>query len=148
MKKILGLSLVLTSILLLSCSNNKKNEPQAEMTVKTYTEDSHNAKNSIDYKGTYKGDLPCADCEKIEVELKLDDNDYKRTSVYHKNGQTTKVEEKGTYSWDQSGNTITLNGVDGSSPNKYFVAENYLMQLDMDGNRITGEMANNYILRK
>ena len=31
----------------------------------------HNAKNSLDYIGTYKGILPCADCEGIETELEL-----------------------------------------------------------------------------
>lgn len=147
MKKILGLLLV--SALVISCSNKKEKEVVTE-TVTTTTEtvvDTHNAKNSLDYKGTYKGAIPCADCDKIEVELKLDDNDFTRTSVYHKNGKTTKAEEKGKYTWAEDGNTIILEGIT-DAPNRYRVGENTLTQLDMDGNVITGENALLYVLKK
>jgi len=147
MKKILGL--ILVSALIVSCSNRKDKEVVTE-TVKTTTTqvtDNHTAKSSLDYKGTYKGTLPCADCEKMEVELKLDDNDFTRTTTYHKNGKTTKFEEKGKYRWENNGNTIVLEGIT-DSPSKYNVAENRLTQLDMDGNAITGELASMYVLTK
>jgi copper homeostasis protein (lipoprotein) len=35
--------------------------------------DEHNAKNSLDYIGMYKGIVPCADCEGIETILNLRD---------------------------------------------------------------------------
>lgn len=147
MKKILGLAFV--AALIFSCSNKKNREVVTETVTTTTTEvkDDMTARNSLDFKGTYKGTLPCADCDKMEVELKLDDNDFTRTTVYHKNGKTTKSEEKGRYTWQNDGNTIMLEGI-SDSPSKYFVGENTLTQLDMDGNRITGTSANMYVLKK
>jgi uncharacterized lipoprotein NlpE involved in copper resistance len=34
------------------------------------------------------------------------------------------------------------------SPNRYLVGENTLTQLDMEGNKITGNMADQYVLKK
>ena len=48
--------------------------------------------------------------------------------------------------WNKEGNTITLEGED--KPNQYFVGENTLTQLDIDGNKIKGEIEEDYILRK
>jgi len=56
-------------------------------------------------------------------------------------------EKTGTYSWDGAGNAIILEGI-GNAPNLYFVGENMLIQLDMEGNRISGDLAERYNLRK
>lgn len=144
MKKIFVVALV--SMGFLSCSNSAKNADK-EIVEEVEVVDIHNAQNSLDYKGTYKGVLPCADCEGIETELKIDDEGYTRTTVY-KGKDDKKFEEKGTYSWDANNkNIIILDGVK-EAPNKYFVGENYLKQLDMDGNEITGDLADKYILKK
>ena len=38
--------------------------------------------------GTYQGDLPCADCEKIQAELILNaDSTYQYNTVYFKKGK-------------------------------------------------------------
>lgn len=51
--------------------------------------------------GTYKGTLPCADCEKIEAELVLNqDKTYQYHTVYHKNQEKHRYIEKGVYEWD------------------------------------------------
>lgn len=48
--------------------------------------------------GTYQGILPCADCEKIEAELKLhSDNTYIYNTVYFKRGKTYPFSESGTF---------------------------------------------------
>ena len=150
MKKIFGLALVSVSLIFASCTESaKKNTGTTEPTpVETTAPDTHNAKNSLDYKGTYKGELPCADCDKIEVTLKLGDNDYNLTSEYFKNNKSTlKDEAKGAYTWNAEGTIITLEGVK-DAPSKYMVQENQLKQLDMDGKEITGELASKYILKK
>lgn len=105
----------------------------------------HNASNSLDYKGTYDGTIPSASGQGMDVIITLSDNTYTKKVTYigKKDGA---FEEKGTYSWNEQGNTITLNG--SSAPNKYFVGENTLTQLDMDGKKITGDLADMYILRK
>lgn len=48
---------------------------------------------------------------------------------------------------NEAGNTITFDGLQ-NQPNQYFVGENTLTQLDMNGNKITGNLASNYILQK
>lgn len=106
----------------------------------------HNAQNSLDYQGVYSGKLPTASGEGVNVSITIEETTFvKKTEYIGK--KDAPIEEKGNYTWNNEGNTITLEGVK-DSPNKYFVGENTLTQLDMDGNRITGEHADLYILRK
>ena len=98
-------------------------------------------------EGTYIGILPCADCEGIKIELRLNkDLTYINRSRYI--GKEGKINEnKGSYTWNNEGNTITLSGIK-NAPSQYLVGENTLTQLDMAGNKITGKLAEKYILRK
>ena len=74
------------------------------------------------------------------------DLSYEIITVYL--GKREKIHrEKGTFTWNKEGNTIILNEIK-NAPNQYFVGENTLIQLDMEGKRITGELANNYVLVK
>jgi len=133
--------------LMYSCGGNMqktneqvKDEPTAQVV------DEHNAKNSLDYKGTYKGEIPAADAPGIIISITLSDNTYVKTMKYVDRGDKT-FEEKGDYTWNAEGNTIKLMGAK-DSPDQYFVGENTLTMLDMDGNKITGDMADLYILKK
>lgn len=106
--------------------------------------DASNARNSLDVIGVYQGTTPCADCEGIETTVQLLDSTYKTTLVYK--GKSTKAfEQTGSWKW-VNGSTIELQ--DAKAALKYFVAENKLIQLDGDGNKITGELAAKYILAK
>lgn len=109
--------------------------------------DSHTSQNSLDYWGIYKGILPCADCEGIELIIELNsDFSYSKKTTYLGKGDDKPIESSGIYSWNEAGNTITLAGEE--SPNQYFVGENVLFHLDLDGNRITGDLAEKYKLNK
>lgn len=105
----------------------------------------HNARNSLDWQGTYRGVLPCADCEGIETVVSLGgDSAYRIQSRYL--GRSDGVfSEEGRFSWNEAGNTVTLGGAE---PGQYFVAENRLIRLALDGSRITGALADNYVLDK
>ncbi|MFN3754337.1 copper resistance protein NlpE N-terminal domain-containing protein [Flavobacterium sp.] len=107
----------------------------------------HNAKNSLDYIGTYKGILPCADCEGLETIICINENNtYNIKTKYL--GKGNKIfEQKGTFSWNKAGNTIVLDH-EANGPNQYFVGENTLTQLDMLGKKITGDLASDYVLAK
>ena len=109
---------------------------------------SHNAQNSLDVEGVYRGTLPCADCSGIETKIELSSNyKYKIERKYLGKEDTKLSYSEGKYTWDTSQqNVIVLIGLD--APNQYFVAENMLIQLDMNGEKITGELANNYQLIK
>ena len=53
--------------------------------------------------------------------------------------------EQGRFNWNEAGNTITL---DGRRPARYFVGENRLIRLAQDGSRITGNLAEHYVMTK
>ena len=109
--------------------------------------DQHNARNALDYAGTYNGILPCADCEGILTIIELTyEGTYQKNVIYLGKGEEEVYESHGNFVWSEDGNKITLQGTEWA--NKYFVSENYLVQLDNDGNKITGDLADKYILRK
>lgn len=147
------LSMAIVSVLLWSCNNNNKSQKNTDAslidtvidTVKVA--DSHNAQNSLDWSGTYKGITPCADCEGIETEVTLN-NDMTFIVKTKYKGKSDKVfEEKGSFKWDSTGSKIFLEGLK-NRPDQFFVGENTLTQLDLEGKKITGALAENYILKK
>ncbi|NDW10602.1 copper resistance protein NlpE [Dysgonomonas sp. 520] len=144
MKKIVFL--FATVFLLASCNNGAKQSPTTTTPVDSATTapDIHNARNSLDYKGTYKGVLPGANSE-MEVTIVLTDSTYTKDVIY-KDKKAKPFSSKGSYSWDDAGTTITLAGED--KPNQYAVGENKLTQLDVDGKPITGELSEMFILKK
>ena len=110
--------------------------------------DSHNSQNSIDWQGTYKGITPCGDCEGIETEITLNENlSYVMKTKYLGKRDGKIFEEKGNFVWDKSGGSITLKGLKDRLSN-YKVGENRLIQLDMNGNIISGALAEKYVLAK
>lgn len=120
---------------------------KTETTSKKVT-DGHNAANALDWTGTYKGVLPCADCEGIETEITIDDNmQYVIKTKYLGKGDGKTFEEKGVFSWDKDGTILTFE-TPGEASKKYFVGENTLTQLNPDGTKVTGALAKNYILKK
>jgi uncharacterized lipoprotein NlpE involved in copper resistance len=122
--------LVCTSLFFFSCKKEmKKNEVKTDSIATavgdTISTDMHNSQNSLDWQGTYKGILPCADCKGVQ-------------SVF---------EEKGTFTWNESGSIISLKDLKENS-NQYKVGENTLTQLDLEGKVILGETASMYVLKK
>jgi len=145
MKKIVLFS-VFSAILAIGCTSKKEEavteEPAAEVV------DSHNAQNSLDYLGTYKGVLPCADCPGIETVITLnEDETFQLKSTYLEKGEGNVYEEMGSYTWKEDGNTLEFEDTD-SNITYYFVSENKLIALDQEGNKITGDLAKNYELQK
>lgn len=105
-------------------------------------DDHHNAANSLDYFGTYTGVLPCADCEGIETIIVINsDSTYHHSARYLGKDDGPFVTE-GTWEIDRS--TLKLDKID----NAFFVGENHLVQLDLDGKRVEGDLAEYYVLKK
>lgn len=147
MKKSIVLVLLIT-LSFISCKKEAEintNEVSVDSTAVEMVSDDHNAMNSLDYQGTYVGSLPCADCEAIETIIILTDDSFVKEVVYK--GKSKEIfRESGSFEWNKEGNTITLVGIE--KPNQYFVGENVLFHLDIDGKRIEGDLASNYELRK
>jgi heat shock protein HslJ len=133
---------------LISCSSEKSLEQgdPAEISSSSVAI-GDNSQNSLDWKGVYKGVLPCADCEGIETTINLKSGGtFKRIQKYLGKEDGLFADE-GTFQWDERGSKITLSGKQGESQ-MYLVGENVLFHLDKEGNRITGDLAPNYILPK
>lgn len=150
MKKLLIIALI--AAMFQGCSSCNKNSPLKEgetvITKTTVVTDGHNSRNSLDYWGTYRGTIPCADCDGIQMKITLNrDGSYIFHSTYLGKPSRQEVEARGTYTWNSAGNTITLSGIT-DSPSQFRVGENTLTMLDMEGNRITGDLADQYILKK
>jgi len=147
MKKIAILSIA--SLLFVACNTNSNTKTEttttaADGTKTTTTVDTHNSKNSLDYKGTYTGELPTASGTGMKVKIELGDDTYKKEITYNEEKETFKSE--GKYTWNNEGSIITLEGEE--APNKYKVGENTLTQLDINGNDIKSETGLNYTLKK
>lgn len=106
----------------------------------------HTASTALDVAGTYAGVLPCADCQGIETTLILRANkDYILERKYL--GKSDKAYSvSGAWQW-VNGNVIRLSSSQ-STPTLIQVSENKVMMLDASGNHITGNLADQYMLKK
>lgn len=138
------LILILISLMLIGCvQKNQSNDPEVPQAIP----DDHTSQNALDWYGSYSGLLPCASCEGIKTTLVLNaDGSYSLTLNYLGESEPNTFETQGSFSWNEAGNTITLENKE--APNQYFVGENYIAKLDMEGNRVTGDLATLYILQK
>lgn len=108
--------------------------------------DTHSSRNSLDWAGTYTGVIPCADCNGIETRITLHENgSYRMIQVYR--DKEGVFETKGNFKWNEAGSMISL-FEDDRLVNHFFVGEDKLIQRDMDGNEITGQLQQEYILVK
>lgn len=139
--------LVVILLLMLGCqgqnSNTSDTESKPEESKQLPIGD--NSQTSLDWEGTYQGTLPCADCEGIQTEIILKgDKSFTMTTQYLGKANDRNV-STGSFEWDESGGNISLN----ADPNlQYKVGEHVLFKLVNEGNRITGDLASNYMLRK
>lgn len=132
----LVLAVSLLALGLTACGNNTKKA------------DEHNAKNSLDWFGTYVGVVPCADCEGIKVTIIVDTTgNYTKEAFYL--GKGLAHNEMGVIEWDATGNQITLVPErEENAKSQLKVSENKLTMLDLEGKEIVGELADNYVLTK
>lgn len=141
-------SFLILLVLAVSCQQQSNNKAESKTdSVKNAVANSHNAKNSLDYIGTYKGILPCADCDGLDTEITINENSTFSIKTKYVGKGDKIFELKGNFDWNKSGNMIILREVK-NGPNKYFVGENTLTQLDLSGKKITGNLASAYILSK
>ncbi len=147
--KLIQLILVVFIANFFSCklhSNAVKNKKDVDANNALMDE---NSMNSLDWQGSYIGDLPCADCEGIQTEISLYNDLSYKIQLKYAGKSTNAVESYGTFSWNKDGNSIVLNNINTKDfPSLYKVGENTLTQLDLKGNIIAGALAEKYILKK
>ncbi|WP_186435267.1 copper resistance protein NlpE N-terminal domain-containing protein [Rheinheimera sediminis] len=141
----------LTAWLVLAACEPVPAEPPATVFTETTKVETvveqHNSQNSLDWAGTYRGVLPCADCEGIDTLLTLNmDNSY-LLSITYLGKETDTIQQQGSFEWDNTGSVVQLLHLkDGAA--LYKVGENQLFQLDIAGEIITGDLSDNYKLIK
>lgn len=141
---ILALALALSIV---SCKQNNKKETNTVETDQQDTEvvDGHSSEMALEWAGTYEGIFPCADCPGIKTTITLhDDKTYKLVQDYMDNQEPET--ESGSFQFDESGSIISL--MREATAQKYKLVENAIIALDADGNEVTGELADSYILTK
>lgn len=153
----LTLSSLLLAVVLAGCdrsvpTDSDSRQSESAQTAGTDTErtaavpdPAHNARNSLDWAGTYQGMLPCADCEAINTELTLHDDGGYSLSRQYVGKSAQQFTEQGQFSWNSAGNTVLL---DTEPLQQFFVGENQLFMLDQQGQRIEGDLAARYRLQK
>ena len=108
---------------------------------------SHSSKNSLDWAGSYKGVLPCDDCEGLDIVITLaKDDTYKMSAKKLGKAGSGNNALGGPFKW-VDGSVIELEGLNGE-PTKFSVGENKLVQLDKDGKPFEGAPARKYTLTK
>jgi len=104
-----------------------------------------NSMTSLDWAGTYVGELPCADCPGIRSVLMLsEDLTYRLNWIYEEKGDQVMA-ETGSFTWNADGSGIQLNG---DSKTQYQVGEGKLFQLDTEGNKMEGALAEHFVFHK
>jgi copper homeostasis protein (lipoprotein) len=139
-------------LMLAACSqysNNDNTKPQAEVSSITSAASADNSQNSLDWPGTYTGILPCADCEGIAIRISLDSALHYTLSETYLGKSNKPILAEGMFVWSSDGGRITLQGIEaGARSTQFQVGENQLIQLDLQGAKIEGALAEKYILSK
>lgn len=129
------LFVVLLLVSTISCVNNQKSVAAKE-------NNENMEQLSVNISGMYSGNLPCVDCEAINTMLELNqDKSYTLRYIYEGKSDDQFV-KKGE--WSIKKNMLHLEGVDY----QYKVNPDYLVQLDLSGNEIKGDLADKYQLSR
>lgn len=107
--------------------------------------DRHNAENSLDYLGVYKGTTPAADCPGIEQTLVLNKDRTFTLNMIYIDRPGADFTESGTFTID--GNILTTQPKNGES-SYYKVEEGRVRMLMKDKQPVTGALAEHYVLVK
>jgi heat shock protein HslJ len=138
---ICGLSALMMGMV--SCKSQQKDTKNAGEASVAF---SGNSQNALNWDGFYSGFLPCADCMGIQVSLELSKDQTFHLKMVYAGKDAGSFESSGKITRNKAGNCITIG--DGEDKMQFLVGENVLTALDREGNKITGELAENYVLVK
>ena len=142
---------IIGSLLFMSCSDGTKSEKADESSAAmpgtpAAAGVAEAADALADISGTYTGILPCADCEGLKTTIILNsDKSYEIDEEYLGKKVTNKTNGR---PWIVKDDIVTLDSMKNSKPVKYKIEDNSIVQLDANGNKMTGPMADKYILKK
>ncbi len=130
-----------------SGSSGQAEAPFMEGVDTTPVFDTHTSRIALDFKGTYQGILPCGDCDGIETTIViLDDEQFEKRLKHLGRDKDAVLHSAGAFSWEASGGVIRLHGEHGFT--RFMVAENFLVHMEDEGDRYSGDLGNHYVLEK
>ena len=138
------LAITLGAMLLFSCNSSKTDgdRKSTDTLANTAVDSEHNSKNSLDWHGTYKGEMPSG----IEMEVTIHADNSFAVKSNHKNAGKV-VEDDGTVKWENDQNYIHLKGDDIDY--QFKVEENRLVYIE-DLNKMPSDTTTlaSYVLEK
>lgn len=137
--------MLLTACLVSSCEPKKS--AAAGQAPPPPVNSEHTSEKALAWHGLYEGVLPCADCEGLKTSLTIRPDHSYTLKVVSLGKQAEPLTYEGTFAWASDGQTIYLNDATEGS-NRYFLGEGFVAQLDLEGQRITGELGEKYVLKK
>ena len=143
MRRSILVALSLTLSLFVGCASDEAATEQAST-----MSDAHNSSNSLDWAGSYSGVVPCASCPGIETRITLHAAGTFDRSMLFIDESPIPNTDSGTFTWDVTGSKVTIAEENDALQQQYQVGENRLFHLDRSGDRITGDLANQYVLEK
>ena len=146
----LGFIITLLAIVMASCTNPSSKQSgniQDSTSVDNTMIGTNNSEDDLGWVGSYEGILPCADCEGIETVIELKKNQtYHAHYKYLGHARDDEFSQDGSFTWSILGKVITLESKDETS--QFQVDENELILLNAEGDIITGELVDRYVLKK
>lgn len=149
MKKLMILASALI-IALSACNSGKRANSSQTGEEQTATAEgseniaaADNSRNSLDWAGVYKGVLPCADCDGIQEEIRLNNDLSYEMVITYLGKDDNRFTDNGRFEWDEAGSRIKLISATGyfGEVNRWFqVGENRLIALDTEGNRMENNL--------
>ncbi|WP_270089622.1 copper resistance protein NlpE [Sphingobacterium sp. SYP-B4668] len=128
---------------LAGCINNRqgKNE-HSNSTEQNIAQQNGVATSGSEVLGNYRGVLPCTDCQGIETILQIKaDKSYRLSTKYLGKSDENFIKAG---RWKIHASTLSLEGIDY----KFKIFEDHLGQLDLSGNDMRGDLADQYLLSK
>jgi uncharacterized lipoprotein NlpE involved in copper resistance len=109
----------------------------------------HPEDESQKFRGVFYGFLPCNDCDGIKMTLSLKQNNNYLLVTQYARESSRELYEKGKYSWDEEKHLVVLTPRKQAATHQFLIENGEsLIQLNSDGTRMTGKLADRYVLRR
>jgi uncharacterized lipoprotein NlpE involved in copper resistance len=135
------LSLIVIATLFVSCKTTEEVQSCGTATLpcedgaEVIVED--NSETALDWVGTYKGVVPCDDCDGMEITLTLrDDENYRLEIVYIGKDQKPVVEDY-VFTWNIRGDIVMLSNREFDLFEQFQVVENAVYLLVHNGEDVS-----------
>lgn len=134
MVRIIRLSILtfITPVIIISCSPEENDQVQTSEELQPLPR-------------IYSGIIPCASCPDIDYTLQIKADSVEEISYYLERLETPIVKKA---DWKVSGDTLSITFSDDFTRKHYLISDSTLTLLNQDGDRITGELAEQYVLQR